>query len=59
MAVNRNYHEETVPADSPEEQQVIDNLTAKGWMLYACPDDVGKPGCVRLMFWKPIARASA
>ena len=61
MAVNRNYHEETVPADSPQEQQVIDELTAQGWMLYACPDDVGKPGHVRLMFWKPnsITRASA
>ena len=61
MAVNRNYHEETVPAESPEEQQVIDNLTTQGWMLYARPDDVGKPGYVRLMFWKPnpTVRASA
>jgi hypothetical protein len=30
MAVNPNYHEETVPGDSLEEQQVIANLTAKG-----------------------------
>jgi len=52
MAVNPNYHEETVPADSPEEQQVIANLTAQGWKLYARPDDVEKPGYVRLMFRK-------
>jgi hypothetical protein len=52
MAVNPSYHEETVPADSPEEQQVIANLTARGWKLYACPDEVGKPGYVRLMFRK-------
>ena len=52
MAVNPNYHEETVPGDSLEEQQVIANLTAKGWRLYACPDEVGRPGYVRLMFRK-------
>jgi hypothetical protein len=51
MAVNPNYHEETVLADSPEEQQFIANLTAQGWTLYACPD-VGKSGYVRLMFRK-------
>ena len=53
MAMNRDYHEETVPADSPDEQQVIANLTGQGWKLYARPDDVRKPGYVRLMFWKP------
>jgi hypothetical protein len=53
MAVNPNYHEETVPAESAEEEQVIANLTTQGWKLYARPDDVGKPGYVRLMFWKP------
>ena len=59
MAVNRNYHQDTVPAESPEEQQVIDNLTAQGWMLYACPEDLGQPGYVRLMFWKPDSIASS
>ena len=52
MAVNTNYHHESVLADSPEEQQVIANLSAQGWKLYACPDDAGKPGYVRLMFRK-------
>jgi len=52
MAVNPNYHQESVLADSSEEQRVIANLTAQGWKVYACPDDVGKPGYVRLMFRK-------
>jgi hypothetical protein len=52
MAVNPNYHHESVLADSPEEQQLIANLTAQGWKLYACPNEVGKPGYVRLMFRK-------
>ena len=52
MAVNPNYHHESVLADSPEEQRLIANLTAQGWKLYACPNEVGKPGYVRLMFRK-------
>jgi hypothetical protein len=52
MAVNPNHHQESVLADSPEEQRVIANLTAQRWKLYACPDDVGKPGYVRLIFTK-------
>jgi hypothetical protein len=52
MAVNPNYHHESVLADSPEGQQVIASLTAQGWRLYACPDEVRKPSYVRLMFRK-------
>jgi hypothetical protein len=52
MPGNPKYHEESVPADSREEEQVIENLIAQGWMLYARPDDVGKPGYVRLLFKK-------
>jgi hypothetical protein len=52
MAVNPNYHQESVPADWLKEQRLIANLTAQGWKLYACPDEVGKPGYVRLMFRK-------
>jgi hypothetical protein len=52
MAVNPKYHQETVLADSPEEQRLIANLTAQGWKLYACPDEIGKPGYVKLMFRK-------
>ena len=50
MAANPNYHEESVLVESPEEEQVIQNLVAQGWKLYARPDDVGRPGYVRLLF---------
>jgi hypothetical protein len=60
MPANPKYHEESVPADSREEEQVIENLIARGWMLYARAEDIGKPGYVRLLFRKPDpARASA
>ena len=53
MAGKPKYHEESVPAESAEEEQVIENLIAQGWMLYARADHLGKAGYVRLLFKKP------
>ena len=53
MPGDPKYHEESVPAESAEEEEVIINLLAKGWMLYSRADDIGKPGYVRLLFKKP------
>jgi hypothetical protein len=60
MAGNLKYHEESIPAESAEEEQVMDNFIAQGWMLYARAEDVGKPGYVRLLFKKldPTVRST-
>ena len=45
-----SYLEERVPANSPEQEQVIEKLTAQGWKLVACSEDAEAPRDLLLTF---------
>jgi len=50
MAECPSYLEKRVPANSPEQEQVIEKLTAQGWKLVACIEDADAPGDLLLTF---------